>query len=260
MLKISIASTFYNDKKMLKVVLDSVLSQTYPDIEHCIADAGSTDGSVELLQEYEEKYRQAGKTLRWTSGKDTGRSDGINKSVDMATGDYIFVAFFDPFINERIVDEVASTLNRENPDYIYGGIYYHRDGTIVRKWDGKKGNWKLGWMAATPTLCVKRSVWELKRPFDPEIVLAADYGFQLALFEDERLKGVPLNKKIVLYYAGGGSNNKLEDKVASIKEAYKVLKRRQIKHAWFINLCKTVRGVCSYIFVVRQRIEQEDLK
>lgn len=258
---ISIASTFYNDKKMLKIVMDSILSQTYSDVEHCVADGGSTDGSIELLKEYEVKYRNAGKVLKWTSERDNNRPDGMNKAVNMTTGEYIFVAFFDPFANKESLYEVVSYLKKGDYDYIHGGLYYQQDGKIIRKWDGKNGNWRLGWMMATPTLCVKRSIWEKHGPFDTNLsVVSEDYRFQISLFQDSTLKHTAINKKIVLYYAGGASNGSLHNQITAIKVAYNVLKGAGVKGAFFINLCKTIRGVCSYIFVIRKKIDINNLK
>lgn len=57
---ISILSTFYNDREMLVRTLDSVLGQSYQKIEHVVTDGGSIDGSVEVLKEYEEKYKKVG--------------------------------------------------------------------------------------------------------------------------------------------------------------------------------------------------------
>jgi len=259
MIKISIASTFYNDKTMLKRVLDSVLSQTYSNIEHCITDGGSTDGSVEILKEYEEKYRNAGKVLKWVSEKDNGRPDGMNKAVNMSTGDYIFVAFFDPFTSKNTLQYICSILKNGDYDYIHGGLYYHRNGEIIRNWSGKRGNWRLGWMMATPTLCIKRSVWEKHGPFDIAYkATSEDYKFQLALFQDKHLKYKSINEKLVIYYAGGQSNRSLSNKWISIKEAYRVLKDCHVKFAFITNLGKTIRGVCSYIFVIHRKIDLND--
>ena len=109
---ISIFSTFYNDKEMARLVMDSVLSQTYSDIEHVITDGGSTDGSVELYKSYEEKYAEAGKKLVWISEKDKGLYDGFNKATNLATGDYLLVCT-DPYINSSIIEEMMTTIISE---------------------------------------------------------------------------------------------------------------------------------------------------
>lgn len=258
MIKMSIASTFYNDKEMMKKVLDSVLNQTYQNIEHCVADGGSTDGSVELLKEYEEKYRQTGKTLRWVSERDNGITDGFNKAVKMATGDYIFPACCDPYAGKTVMEHTVSIIEEKKPDYVYGGMYFQRDGKNIRNWSGKPGNWRLGWMMATPTICMKRELMEKLGPSDLSYRAAADYKVQLQMFLDKSLTSASLNRKIVMYSAGGASNGGLKNKLNSINECFRVYKELNIKMGWFINLCKTIRGVCSYIFVSRKKIVLED--
>ena len=99
---ISILSTFYNDREMLVRILDSVLGQSYQKIEHVVTDGGSIDGSVEVLKEYEEKYKKAGKRLIWKSEKDSGIYDGCNKAAAMASGDYLLFEIGRASCRERV--------------------------------------------------------------------------------------------------------------------------------------------------------------
>ena len=105
-MKISILSTFYNDKKMMKLVMDSVLKQNCQEIEHVIVDAASTDGSVQLIKEYEKKYAQAGKELKWISEPDKGIYYGFNKAFELSSGDYIMVNAPDPFLDEFVFSDL----------------------------------------------------------------------------------------------------------------------------------------------------------
>ena len=82
--KVSVVTTTYNDIENLKRILAEVKKQTYPNIEHIIVDGGSTDGTVDLLKELEEK--EPGR-ISWMSEKDNGIYDAINKGIRMATGD-----------------------------------------------------------------------------------------------------------------------------------------------------------------------------
>ncbi len=252
-MKISIASTFYNDKKMLKLVLESVLNQTYSNLEHCIADGGSTDGSVELLKEYEEKYRQTGKVLKWVSEKDNGIYNGFNKAAGFATGEYMIFCS-DPYVNNSVFDYLSSFIQNKQADYVYGGMYFQKDGEIIRKWNDKKGNWKLGWLVATPTLCFRSELWKKYGPMDEKYNSASDYKFQLMLFRDKSLVSYPIGKKIVMYYAEGTSNNGLKGKLRSINESGQILKECNVSCWWFVNLCKTIRGLGSYIFVLHKKV------
>lgn len=84
-MKISIITATWNSSATLRYTMRSVLSQSYPNIEHIIVDGGSTDSTMEIVHELEPEYQ--GK-LRYISGKDKGIYDAMNKGIAMATGDY----------------------------------------------------------------------------------------------------------------------------------------------------------------------------
>lgn len=254
---ISICTTFYNDKKMLKLMMDSILSQDYCDIEHIVTDGGSDDGSVELLREYADKYAKCGKKLVWVSERDQGIYDGFNKAADMSSGDYLMFGS-DPFYDSHTISLVISTIEAEHADYVYGGMIFQKDGKIIRLWSGKPGNWRLGWIAATPTICMKRKVWETYGPLDRVYKSAADYKFQLLIFSDSTLNSVSINKPIVTYYAGGTSNGGIKAILLSIKECQKILNECKVPFGWFTNLCKTFIALCAYVFASHKKINLEE--
>lgn len=255
-MKISIISSFYNDKEMLIRVLESVLEQTYQNIEHVVKDAASTDGSVEILVEYEEKYRQAGKELVWKSEKDGGLISGFNEAYAMATGDY-YVFAVDPYVDSTVIEYVVEKLNSFDLDYAYGGMYFQKDGEIVRRWSGKPGNWRLGWMMATPTMIIKKELWKMYGPLDETYRGGSDYKFQIRLFQNRTLKAMSLNRIIVNYYAGGTSNGGLKGNWNSIKESYRALKECNVKFAWFTTGCKILIALFAYLFASHKTIEEE---
>lgn len=80
--KISIVTVSYNQAEFIEDNIKSVIEQNYPNIEHIIIDAGSTDGTLEILKKY-DKY------LKWTSEPDNGQSDGLNKGFKKASGEII---------------------------------------------------------------------------------------------------------------------------------------------------------------------------
>ena len=257
MKKISIITPVYNAKDMLKRTLESVLRQDYTLIEHVVMDGGSSDGSVDLLEEYAKKYEQVGKKLIWASEKDDGMIDATNKAYRIASGD-LFLFFSDIYANNHIISKIVAAFDEEDVDYTHGGLAYQRNGKIIRAWNGKHGNWRLGWMAAHPTLCITRSVWEKHGPYLNKYLNAWDYEFEIKLFVDQSLKYKNFEEHLVIYYAGGTSNAGLKGKYRSIRDAYFALRDNHIKFAFFVNLCKTIRGVFSYIFVKKKHINLED--
>ncbi len=256
MKKVSILSTFYNDIKMLKKTMDSVLSQDYPNLEHVIIDAASTDGSVELIKQYEAFYKQKKIELKWISEKDSGIYEGFNKSFRNKTGDY-FIFATDPYSGPHIISEMVETLEHSNADGLYGGMNYILNGKIIRNWSGKSGNWRFGWIAATPTLLIKKECIQSENIFNLKYKIVSDYDLQIRLFACSNYKFVSLPKALVNYSAGGSSNGGIKAKSYAIKECYKVLKDNEIPFAWFTNLCKTMIALFAYGFASHKKIKEE---
>ena len=92
-MKLSIITINYNNAEGLRKTLASVASQTCADIEHVIVDGGSTDGSVEVIREYEQslasRLSPLASNLKWVSEPDKGIYNAMNKGIRMATGEYI---------------------------------------------------------------------------------------------------------------------------------------------------------------------------
>jgi len=81
--KISIVTTNYNGAKYLEETIQSVLNQTFKNIEYIIIDGGSTDGSQEIIEKYEEQLAY------WESKKDRGFAHAYNKGFSKTTGDIL---------------------------------------------------------------------------------------------------------------------------------------------------------------------------
>ena len=94
-MKLSIITINYNNAEGLRKTLASVASQTYPNIEHIIVDGASTDGSVEVIKEYENQLNITHSTINllWSSEPDNGIYDAMNKGIEIALGRRIVDAF-----------------------------------------------------------------------------------------------------------------------------------------------------------------------
>jgi glycosyltransferase involved in cell wall biosynthesis len=108
--KISIVTVSYNQGQFIEDNIQSVINQNYPNIEHIIIDAGSTDGTLELLKKYD-------KHLNWVSEPDKGQSDGLNKGFKKASGEIIGWFNSDDRIAPGALHKVARFF-MENPDEI----------------------------------------------------------------------------------------------------------------------------------------------
>lgn len=118
-MKLSIITVNYNDAEGLRKTFASVSAQTYHNIEHVIVDAASTDDSVDIIKEY---VANAVYPVIWSSEKDKGVYDGMNKGIRKATGDYIQILnsgdiLAAPDVSERMVSALP-----EGTAILYGNM------------------------------------------------------------------------------------------------------------------------------------------
>lgn len=227
-MKISVITSVYNNKETIQDAINSVLNQSYKNIEYIIVDGGSYDGTWNIIQNYEHKIS------KYISDKDKGIYDGLNKGIALATGDIIcFLHSDDLYPNDNILQAVANEFITKDIDGIYGDLIYtpkNNTEKIVRYWKSQEFNKSLlkkGWMPAHPTLFLKRSVYEKYGGFDLDFKIAADYDFMLRILKEEvKVAYLPL----VLYKMriGGASNKNISNVIQKSYEDLKALKKNNI--------------------------------
>ena len=121
-MKISIITINYNNAEGLRKTLASVAEQTYCYIEHIIIDGGSTDGSVDIIREYENTIKrsvtinQSTIQVKWVSEPDMGIYNAMNKGIEIVQGKRIVNA--DHTTSSNSLNDNRSTLNESQSDYI----------------------------------------------------------------------------------------------------------------------------------------------
>ncbi len=222
-MKLSIAIPVLNDVRVGRA-LDSALSQRHGhELELIVVDAGSTDGTLEVL----ERYRKRVDVL--VSEPDRGIYDGMNKGIGLATGDVVGILnaddrYSDPLALRDVMDAFA----REDVDACYGDLVYTNEaGKAVRYWKaGDMGNWRLGWMPPHPTFFARRRVYERYGGFDLRYPISADYELMLRLMVKHGIEVQYLDRVLVDMAPGGNSGGS----IATIAKA-----NLEVARAWRDN-------------------------
>lgn len=212
--RLSIITSVYNNAAEIRSAVESVLSQRGVDIEYIVVDGASTDGTLQLLQGYGDRIHKL------VSAQDRGIYDGLNRGVELATGDYVgFLHSDDLFADEYALQRLFAPLTSEPPEAwpaaLYGDLVYvdkQQPGRVIRYWRScpfSPRKLRNGWMPPHPSLYVRRDVMRVTGPFDIALRIAADYKFMLQLFRQPlRFEYVP--GVVVKMRTGGASNRSLK--------------------------------------------------
>lgn len=112
--KVSVVIPVYNVREYLNECVDSVINQTYSDLEIILVDDGSTDGSGDICNKYSEKDERI-LVIHKANG---GLSDARNEGIKAATGDFILFIDSDDFVNYKMVELMIGKISDENIDIV----------------------------------------------------------------------------------------------------------------------------------------------
>lgn len=227
MKKISIITVCLNSKDTIANAIQSVVTQNYPNIEYIIIDGGSTDGTMDIIQQYNSVI------TRVHSGPDKGIYDAMNKGLRIATGDYVGILNSDDvYADYDILSKVVETMERENVDSVYGDLVYvsqRNTQQITRYWQAgnfKRNKFRQGWMIPHPTFFVRRKVYQDYGMFNPAFRIAGDYELTLRLLYRHAISAAYIPEVLVVMRSGGASNANLKNRIRANVED---------KRAWIVN-------------------------
>ena len=241
-MKISIITATFNSASTVRDTFDSVLNQTYKDIEYIVVDGLSKDNTVDIIKEYEPKFNGR---MRWISEKDKGLYDAMNKGIGMATGDVVGILNSDDFYTANdSLEVIARTLEETGADAVYGDIHFVNDkdlGKCVRYYSSaifKRRLMLIGLMPAHPTFYCKREVYTKYGSFDTSYKIGADFESLLRYIYINRIKTKYIKKDFVTMRTGGASTESFESRKQIMRDHLKAMKKHGIKSNMFMLLLR----------------------
>lgn len=179
-IKISIITVSFNSAKTIEKTIQSVLDQTYDNVEYIIIDGNSNDDTVTIIKKYENNITKV------ISETDQGLYDAMNKGIKLASGDIIGILNSDDtFYNNDVLTDIANFHSKNNIDASIGNIVQHKNGKIVRVYNSN--NWKpeklkVGFMPPHPSIFFKKELFEKFGYYRLDFISGADYELVTRFF------------------------------------------------------------------------------
>lgn len=248
-MKISIVTVTFNSGKTLRDTIQSVLSQSFTNIEYIIIDGMSQDNTVDIIKEYEPYFN--GRMI-WVSERDNGLYDAMNKGICMSTGDVVGIINSDDLlIDSEVIGKVAKCFERDtNLDAVYADLYYvapNDISKIVRHWiSGKRRSFKYGWHPAHPTFYVKKEIYRRWGLFDLDFKFAADFELMLRFIEKYNIELAYLQEPIVRMRVGGVTSKNITNIKKGNIECINAFKKNNIKVSCLYPLFRLLPKLKQY--------------
>ncbi len=202
--KVSIITVVYNSENLIERTIQSIIFQTYPNVEYIIIDGFSKDSTVNIIKKYEKKLAY------WISEPDNGLYDAMNKGLEKATGDYIcFLNSGDTLFSVDTIEKAFGNLNAL-PDVLYGEtMMMDADGNelgLRRLRAPEKLDWqsfKNGMLVCHQSIYIKK---EIAPKYNLRYHIASDFDWVLGSLV--KAKTIHNTQLILTRFLDGGLNKK----------------------------------------------------
>ncbi len=192
---ISVITVVYNDKERIAKTIESVLKQTYDNIEYIIIDGGSTDGTVDIIRHYEARIAY------WMSEPDKGISDAFNKGLSVMTGDWVvFLNSADTFARDDSLCGMSQYFDRAQ---IITGFARVGSKLLPKRMLENGESLLVRAMISHQATIVHRNIFNMYGGFDTDYKIRMDYDFWLRVLPHESFIFV---EDIFVDFAEGGAS------------------------------------------------------
>jgi glycosyltransferase involved in cell wall biosynthesis len=214
--KISIITVVFNGADTILPTIRGISALNYPNIEYIVVDGASTDGTVDILKEYENSI------TKWISEPDKGLYDAMNKGMEMATGDYFwFINAGDEPASPEVLNEVFP--GQETADVYYGEtMLIHPDGSEIglrRLSPPEELNWRHfrgGMLVSHQAFIASR---EVAKKYDLRYKFSADFDW--CLYALKHASGVINTGKVLCRFREGGLTK--QNILPGLKERFRIM-------------------------------------
>ena len=214
---VSIVTVTFNAFETLGKTIDSVVAQTYENIEYLVVDGGSTDGTVELLR------RRTSEIDLWVSEPDGGISDAFNKGIRLTRGEFVALVNADDWLDPRHIELSVEGLQASGADFTFGDLMLHGKGgepQFTLAGDPEYGRRIVHAMPEVnhPSIVCRRRVYDEHGLYDTGFRMAMDYEWLLRGYK-KGVRGIYVPGVVSHMSAGGGSQRRGNEALNEVRNA-----------------------------------------
>lgn len=242
---VTIISVAFKSEATIARTIESVMAQTYPNIEYIIVDGASPDKTAEIARSYIERFESIpGRRMRVISEPDKGMYDALNKGAAMASGALVGQINCDDWYEPDAVEKMVAFYEREHYDVAWGDL------NVIKSSGNMKKRAKLGKLWTTTGWChpAMFSRIEILREFPYALEsMYDDFDYITAVMKAGK-KICVINETISNFTFGGQSTQKsLKEVKRRVDITYGIyrkhgMSRFYLLHRWMFELAKYILG------------------
>lgn len=250
-MRLSIITVTLNSKKTIISTLNSILAQTYKDIEHIVVDGGSTDGTLQIINQYNHHNKKVIISER------SGIYKSMNLGIKAASGEIITILNSDDiYQNENSISDVMESISKcPNKSVFLGDVVYFKNTSffnIYRYYKSKhfkRWHLKIGLMPPHPPSFIRKNIYTKYGLYYENFKIASDFEIFLRFIYKNKLDFKILNQIIVRMRMGGISGKNFKSYIISTKEILKSFELNKLKTSIFKILLRLPPKIFQYIFI-----------
>ena len=228
-MKISIITICYNNEREIRATIESVVNQSYKDIEYIVVDGASKDGSLAIINEYKDKI------ARIVSEPDHGMYEALNKGFKMATGDIVgMIHAGDRLYSSRVIEKIAEFYEDNDVDITYGNSLIVDGNNCVKRVNispafTPKLAYK-GWMPSHQSIYCRKRVFDVAGFYRNDLGGGGDYEWFVRAFVryGKEVNIMGMDEFIIKFSLGGQSTKDYSRKLSKRYFDY-------VKKCWTLN-------------------------
>lgn len=233
-MKISVITVCLNAQETIEETLLSILNQSYKNIELIVIDGGSTDSTLEIINQYKDKITYL------VSEPDNGIYDAMNKGIKIATGDFIyFLNADDSLYNNQVLEKVVSVISKTSGvKILFGDANYvlkNKQKTVNFK--NIKNNFSLIFNnICHQSIFYHKSLFDELGGFSNEFKIYADWDFNINSLVKNKESAIYLATPIANFRLGGACSSKANKKLCDFEKKLLIEKYYdKSKHIIFLH-------------------------